>query len=119
MTEIVASDMASPLELEKMSTFENHGRGDAVQIMVSTNEKLLNGKNEGAGWRTRQLGGYLSDTSLQLLSKNLLSLDTQNGNLNTLQHGAIESIQSDNPTAQHQWVEITPISSPCSTTETR
>ena len=52
----------------KMSTIENHAVGDAVQIMVSTNGKIIHGKNRGLGPRTWQVGGYISDTSLQKLS---------------------------------------------------
>jgi hypothetical protein len=60
-----------------MSTIENQAEGDAIQFMVSTNGKTICGKNCGSGWRTRQVGGYMSDVSLQQLSQNILSNDQQ------------------------------------------
>lgn len=60
-----------------MSTIENYAEGDAVQIMVSTNGKILRGKNRGLGWRTRQVGGYLSDASLRQLSRDMLHSNSQ------------------------------------------
>lgn len=63
---------------EKMSTIENYAEGDAIQIMISTNGKTICGKNYGYGWRTRQIGGYMSDVSLQQLSQYILSNDQQN-----------------------------------------
>ncbi|KAF9883069.1 hypothetical protein FE257_004126 [Aspergillus nanangensis] len=50
---------------ESISTIENYATGDSVQFMVSTDGKTLYGKNTGLGWRTRQVGGYLSDASVQ------------------------------------------------------
>lgn len=105
--------------MEKMSKIENYARGDAVQIMVSTNGKLINGKNYGVGSRTRQLGGYVSDASLQHLSQNLFTLETQGGHPSNPQYGSTETTQSENATDQHRWAEITPISTPCSTTAMR
>lgn len=96
-----------------MSRIENYSKGDAIQIMVSTNGKLINGKNEGLGWRTRQLGGYLSDNSLQQLAQNLFKADTQVGQPNPQQH-AVEIGQQRHSMDQYQWTEITPVSTPCS-----
>ncbi|KAJ5210514.1 hypothetical protein N7491_010321 [Penicillium cf. griseofulvum] len=56
---------------ETASTIDNYATGDAVQFMVSTNEKIIHGRNRGLGWRTRQVGGHLSDASLQQLSKDM------------------------------------------------
>lgn len=61
-----------------MSTIENSAEGDAIQIMVSTNGKIICGKNRGSGWRTRQVGGYMSDTSLQRLSQDIAGNNQQN-----------------------------------------
>lgn len=61
-----------------MSTIENIAEGDAIQIMISTNGKMICGKNCGRGWRTRQIGGYMSDVLLQQLSQDILSNDQQN-----------------------------------------
>lgn len=56
---------------ENASTIDNYATGDAIQFMVSTNEKVIHGRNRGLGWRTRQVGGHLSDASLQQLSKDM------------------------------------------------
>ncbi|KAJ5223231.1 hypothetical protein N7468_007773 [Penicillium chermesinum] len=56
---------------ENVSIIENYGTGDALQFMVSANGKVLHGKNQGLGWRSRQVGGYMSDESIQQLSRDL------------------------------------------------
>lgn len=53
---------------ENISVIDNYATGDAIQFMVSTNNKTINGRNRGLGWRSRQVGGHLSDISLQKLS---------------------------------------------------
>jgi hypothetical protein len=63
---------------KNMSTIENYAEGDAIQFMVSTNGKTICGKNCGSGWRTRQIGGYMSDVSLQQLCRYILTNDQQN-----------------------------------------
>ena len=60
-----------------MSTIENYSTGDAVQFMVSTNGKNICGKNRGLGWRTRQVGGYMSDAALQQLSRTMHLFNSQ------------------------------------------
>ncbi|OQE13512.1 hypothetical protein PENFLA_c047G01560 [Penicillium flavigenum] len=60
---------------ENVSVIENHGTGDALQFMVSTNGKILHGKNRAHGWRTRQVGGYLSDASVQQLSRDISTIN--------------------------------------------
>ncbi len=65
-------DICSKADLhlkENISTIDNYATGDAVQFMVSTDGKTIHGKNRGLGWRTRQVGGHLSDVSLQQLSR--------------------------------------------------
>ncbi|KAJ5778487.1 hypothetical protein N7520_001733 [Penicillium odoratum] len=61
---------------ENVSVIENYGTGDALQFMVSANGKVLHGKNRGVGWRSRQVGGYLSDESIQQLSRDLATMQT-------------------------------------------
>jgi hypothetical protein len=53
---------------ENVSVFHNEATGDAVQFMVSTTNKTINGRNQGKGWKTRQYGGHMSDASLQKIS---------------------------------------------------
>lgn len=59
---------------ENVSTIDNYATGDAVQFMVSTSEKTIHGKNQGLGWRTRQVGGHISDDSLQQIARSLASI---------------------------------------------
>lgn len=59
---------------ENVSTIDNYATGDTIQFMVSTNGKTINGRNRGLGWRTRQVGGHLSDVSLQKLSGDFSSI---------------------------------------------
>jgi hypothetical protein len=59
---------------ENITTIENYGMGDAVQFMVSTDGNIIHGKNRGLGWRTRQVGGHLSDLTVQHLSRDMASI---------------------------------------------
>ncbi|CAG8910134.1 unnamed protein product [Penicillium egyptiacum] len=63
---------------ENASTIDNYATGDAIQFMVSTNEKIIHGRNRGLGWRTRQVGGHLSDASLQQLSRDMTRVNFAN-----------------------------------------
>jgi hypothetical protein len=60
---------------ENVSTIENYATGDSVQFMVSTDGKTIHGKNRGLGWRNRQVGGHLSDVSVQQLSRDMISMN--------------------------------------------
>jgi hypothetical protein len=61
-----------------ISTIDNYATGDAIQFMVSTDGRIIHGRNRGLGWRTRQVGGHLSDISLQQLSKDMSSISFAN-----------------------------------------
>ncbi|KAJ5935943.1 hypothetical protein N7454_005241 [Penicillium verhagenii] len=61
---------------ENVSVIENYGTGDTLQFMVSANGKVLHGKNRGMGWRSRQVGGYLSNESIQQLSRDFSTMQT-------------------------------------------
>jgi hypothetical protein len=63
---------------ENISTIDNYATGDAIQFMVSTDGRVIHGKNRGLGWRTRQVGGHLSDVSLQQLSRDMSSFRVEN-----------------------------------------
>ncbi|KAM5456901.1 hypothetical protein MaudCBS49596_001143 [Microsporum audouinii] len=63
---------------ENIGKFENHATGDAVQFMVSTNGKTMHGMNRGLGWRTRQVGGYISDDAVIQISRDMASFNLQN-----------------------------------------
>jgi hypothetical protein len=53
---------------ENVTVVDNYATGDAVQFLVSTTNKTINGRNRGHGWRTRQFGGHMNDASLQKIS---------------------------------------------------
>jgi hypothetical protein len=57
---------------ENVSVIDNFATGDdAIQFLVSTNHKTIHAKNRGYGMRPRQLGGHLSDESLQQVSRDM------------------------------------------------
>ncbi|KAG8168664.1 hypothetical protein KVR01_001413 [Diaporthe batatas] len=57
---------------QNISIIDNYARGDdTVQFLVSTNGKTIHGKNRGFGIMTRQVGGHLSDASLQQMSRDV------------------------------------------------
>ncbi len=43
--------------------------------MVSTDGSTIRGKNRGLRWRTRQVGGYLRDASVQQLSRDIATIN--------------------------------------------
>lgn len=59
---------------DNVTTIDNYATGDALQFMVSTDGKVIHGRNRGYGPITRQVGGHLSDASLQQLSRDIASL---------------------------------------------
>ncbi|KIW87200.1 uncharacterized protein Z519_12102 [Cladophialophora bantiana CBS 173.52] len=63
---------------ETISTIDNYATGDAVQFMVSTDGNIIHGTNRGLGWRTRQVGGHLSDLTIQQLSRDMTSISIRN-----------------------------------------
>lgn len=60
---------------ENVSVIENYGTGDALQFMVSTDGKILHGKNRAAGWRSRQVGGHMSNETAQQISRDIVSIN--------------------------------------------
>jgi hypothetical protein len=59
---------------ENVSTIDNYATGDAIQFMVSTDGKTIHGRNRGLGWRTRQVGGHLSDVTVQNISRDFATI---------------------------------------------
>ncbi|KAL5430938.1 hypothetical protein PMIN07_009769 [Paraphaeosphaeria minitans] len=60
---------------ENISVIDNHATGDeAVQFLVSNSQKTIHGKNRGYGDFIRQLGGHLSDQSIQKVSGDFLQM---------------------------------------------
>jgi predicted Rdx family selenoprotein len=79
------------------SVIENKALGDAFQIMVSANGKVLHGSNRADGWRARQVGGYMDGETLRQLSRDMLrSLAPIN---NDVQH---QERTQDVPTAESE-----------------
>lgn len=63
---------------ENVSTIDNYAIGDAVQFMVSTNGQVIHGKNRGLGWRSRQVGGHLSDDAVKQVSRDMSMIGLKN-----------------------------------------
>jgi hypothetical protein len=60
---------------KNITKVENYAASDnALQFVVSTNGKVVHGKNRGEGRNPRQFGGYLSDQSLQQLSRDMVRI---------------------------------------------
>lgn len=57
------------------STIDNYAVGDAIQFMVSTDDRTVHGNNRGLGWRTRQIGGTIDPQSFQQMMKSLEIMD--------------------------------------------
>ena len=93
---------------ETVTTVENYGTGDAVQFMVSTNGQVIHGKNRGLGWRTRQVGGHLSDESVQQLSRDMTTINIQRMNDEDLTSADKQQMYSERYGRGHQ---LTPKSS--------
>ncbi|KAF4628512.1 hypothetical protein G7Y89_g9640 [Cudoniella acicularis] len=78
---------------ENISTIDNYATGDAVQFMVSTDGSIIHGKNRGLGWRSRQVGGHLSDLSIQQLSRDMTGIRVQyDGNEGSPSRGNTASV---------------------------
>jgi hypothetical protein len=81
---------------ENVSTIDNYATGDAVQFMVSTNGKIIHGKNRGLGWRTSQVGGYMSDAAVIHLSRHMSRTSFQNtGNDGSFSRSNTSSVPDD------------------------
>lgn len=64
---------------DNISIIDNHATGDeTVQFLVSNSQKTIHGKNRGYGFHIKQLGGHLSDQSIQKLSGDFLQMSMQN-----------------------------------------
>jgi hypothetical protein len=60
---------------ENISVIDNHATGNkAVQLLVSNSQKTIHGKNRGYGDQIKQLGGHLSDESIQKVSGDFLQM---------------------------------------------
>lgn len=71
---------------DNISTIHNHAAGDAIQFIVSTNGNAIKGENRASGWRTRQVGGHISDASLQQLAKDMARINVSKVDDEKLSH---------------------------------
>jgi hypothetical protein len=63
---------------ENISVIDNHATGnEALQFLVSNSQKTIHGKNRGYGDHIKQVGGHLSDQSIQKLSGDFLQMVVQ------------------------------------------
>jgi hypothetical protein len=63
---------------DNISVIDNYVTGDeAVQFLVSHSEKTIHAKNRGYGDQIKQLGGHLSDESIQKVSGDFLQMTIQ------------------------------------------
>ncbi|PTB37133.1 uncharacterized protein TrAFT101_010866 [Trichoderma asperellum] len=60
------------------SVIENHATGDAMQVMVTTDEKTLHGTNRGLGWRSRQIGGRMDNETVRAISRDMVTVTIRN-----------------------------------------
>lgn len=74
---------------ERKSTIDNYATGDAFQVMVSTDGTIIEGRNRGLGRISHQVGGHLSDASLQRISADMFSISL--GNERSREHEDPES----------------------------
>lgn len=65
---------------QNASVIENYATGDqTVQLLASTNEKTINGKNSGFGWAQRQIGGHFDNETVRQLSQDAFKPVTRYG----------------------------------------
>ena len=58
-----------------VSTISNYATGDAIQLIVSTDGNTIRGENRASGWKTKQVGGHISDACLQHLVKDMAEIN--------------------------------------------
>lgn len=92
---------------ETISVIDNYAtRDDTVQFLVSTSDKTIHGKNRGYGFRIRQVGGHLSDESVQQLSRDISRISLPNAgnegsNLDEIPSSS-EDVVKKGPRQDHQ-----------------
>lgn len=56
---------------ETISNIENYATGNAFQVMVSTDGRVLHGKNRALGELTNQIGGHIGENALLQISRDM------------------------------------------------
>jgi hypothetical protein len=109
---------------ENVTKVDNYSYGDAVQFMVSNSDKTVHGSNRGLGWKSRQVGGHLSDASIQKLSGDFSNLRFEkSGDHNSpLQHdvSSVSNVRTEKSHSEFAGrhgpgVKLTPKTSPMTT----
>jgi hypothetical protein len=59
---------------ETVSVIQNRATGNAIQVMVSADGKPIHGTNEGTGEWARQVGGYMSNETIQQVMRDMLKM---------------------------------------------
>lgn len=81
---------------ENVSVIDNHATGhEAVQFLVSNSQKTIHGKNRGYGDYIKQLGGHLSDQSIQKVSGDFLQMSIQRSGYGDLDNAVPEAKDMD------------------------
>lgn len=84
---------------ENISVIDNHATGnEPVQFLVSNGQKTIHGKNRGYGDQIKQIGGHLSDQSIQKISGDFLQMSVRRSErrvLATSDHPQFEGRDTD------------------------
>ncbi|EUC27710.1 hypothetical protein KJE20_14286 [Pyrenophora tritici-repentis] len=81
---------------ENVSVIDNHATGnEAVQFLVSNGQKTIHGKNRGYGDYIKQLGGHLSDQSIQKVSGDFLQMSIHRSGYGDLDNAVPEAKDMD------------------------
>jgi hypothetical protein len=81
---------------DNISIIDNHATGDeAVQFLVSNSLKTIHGKNRGYGDQIKQLGGHLSDESIQKVSGDFLQMSIRSSG-NRASSRSSDALSKDN-----------------------
>jgi hypothetical protein len=81
---------------DNISIIDNHATGDeAVQFLVSNSLKTIHGKNRGFGDQIKQLGGHLSDESIQKVSGDFLQMSIRSSGIRASSRSS-DALSKDN-----------------------
>lgn len=89
---------------ENISVIDNHATGDeTVQLLVSSSQKTIHGKNRGYGVQIKQLGGHLSDESIQKVSGDFLQMSLRRSENTSRQPGSGGVLVEDHGENEGWW----------------
>ncbi|KAL2813587.1 hypothetical protein BJX63DRAFT_442901 [Aspergillus granulosus] len=79
---------------KEFSTVDKYATDESMKFMVSTVENTFHAENQELGWRSRQIGGHLSDDSVQQLLRHFTTI-------------GVESFHVENPSSQAKKSSVT------------